>query len=62
MGTHGSVAAFDLYHCLFDEAADGVFVADSAGRYIAVNDRGCELTGYTREELLAMRVDRKSVV
>jgi two-component system cell cycle sensor histidine kinase/response regulator CckA len=56
VGTHGSVAAFDLYHCLFDEAADGVFVADAAGRYIAVNDRGCELTGYTREELLAMRV------
>jgi PAS domain S-box-containing protein len=56
VSTHGSVAAFDLYHCLFDEAADGVFVADSAGRYIAVNDRGCELTGYSREELLAMSV------
>jgi PAS domain S-box-containing protein len=56
VGTHSSVAAFDLYHCLFDEAADGVFVADAAGRYIAVNDRGCELTGYSREELLAMRL------
>jgi PAS domain S-box-containing protein len=56
VGSHAAVAAFDLYNCLFDEAADGVFVADAAGRYIAVNDRGCELTGYTREELLAMRL------
>jgi PAS domain S-box-containing protein len=56
VGAHGSVAELDLYHCLFDEAADGVFVADVTGHYIAVNDRGCELTGYSREELLAMRV------
>jgi PAS domain S-box-containing protein len=54
--SYGKVAELDLYHCLFDEAADGVFVADAAGRYIAVNDRGCELTGYSREELLAMCV------
>lgn len=56
MRYHDSAVAADLYHCLFDEAADGVFVADTSGRYIAVNDRGCELTGYSRDELLAMLV------
>ena len=31
-----------------------VFVSDDAGRYLAVNDAGVELLGYTREELAAM--------
>jgi PAS domain S-box-containing protein len=30
---------------------------DETRRYIAVNDAACELLGYTREELLAMRID-----
>ena len=33
-----------------------VLVADERGRYIAVNELGTELLGYTREELLALNV------
>jgi PAS domain S-box-containing protein len=33
-----------------------VFVADEEMRYIAVNQFACEALGYTREELLALRV------
>jgi PAS domain S-box-containing protein len=33
-----------------------VFVADETGRYVAVNRAACTLIGYSREELLAMRV------
>ena len=33
-----------------------VLVADDGGRYIAANHRACELTGYTREELLTRGV------
>jgi len=33
-----------------------VFVADDDGRYVAVNQAACILLGYSREELVAMRL------
>ncbi len=30
---------------------------DSSRRYIAVNDSACELLGYSRQELLNLRID-----
>ena len=44
----------ELHRVLFEEAADGIFVTDPNGRYVAVNPRGTELSGYSREELLGM--------
>lgn len=41
---------------LVEEAADGIFLADASGRYIDVNRAGCEMLGYTREEILARSV------
>lgn len=50
-----AVSSSDLYRYLFEEAADGIFVADAGGkRYLAVNQRACELTGYSPGELLGM--------
>jgi PAS domain S-box-containing protein len=34
----------------------GVFVHDHNGNYRLVNDVGCKMTGYTREELLSMNI------
>ncbi len=34
----------------------GAFVLDEHGRYIAVNDLGCELSGYSRQEIVGRRV------
>jgi PAS domain S-box-containing protein len=49
-----------VQHVLLCEAIEEadmlVFVADEAMRYIAVNERTCQLLGYTREELLGLRV------
>ena len=38
-----------------------VFLADEDGRYAAVNRFACELTGYAREELLALDVHQVAV-
>jgi PAS domain S-box-containing protein len=37
---------------LFELAPDGVFVAGREGRYTDVNDAGCRLLGYSRDELI----------
>jgi PAS domain S-box-containing protein len=41
---------------LWDQAPALVFVADSERRYLAVNATVCEVLGYTRAELLQLRV------
>ena len=56
-----AAVAHDLVQkSLVGEALDAgpvaVFVADDDGKYLAVNAYACELLGYEREELLALRV------
>ncbi|MFQ5589921.1 MAG: PAS domain S-box protein [Phycisphaerae bacterium] len=41
---------------LFDNAADAMLVTDAEGNYIDANARACELTGYSIDELLTMRI------
>lgn len=40
------------YRSIMDQASDGIFIANPNGAYIDVNRAGCELLGYTREEIL----------
>ena len=44
------------FRLLVEHAADGIFIVDSQGFYRDVNSSGCELLGYTREEVLRMNV------
>ena len=39
-----------------ENGPSAVFVADENGKYVAVNQAACSLLGYTREELLGLRV------
>ncbi|HEX2971174.1 MAG TPA: PAS domain S-box protein [Tepidisphaeraceae bacterium] len=39
-----------------DRAADGIFWLDDTGRFVYVNEVACRSLGYTRRELLSMRV------
>jgi PAS domain S-box-containing protein len=44
------------FRALFENAGDAIFIEDGNDHIIDVNNRACELLGYTREELLRMRV------
>ena len=44
------------YHELIENSVDGIFIADSEGNVKLVNIKGCEILGYTKEELLGMNL------
>jgi PAS domain S-box-containing protein len=44
------------YRVLFEQAPDAIFIEDMQDRIIDVNPAGCELMGYTRDEILGMTV------
>jgi len=44
------------YRILVEQASDGIFLADSSGRYIDVNSAGAEMLGYTRNEILRVTI------
>ncbi|MEW6400564.1 MAG: PAS domain S-box protein [Chloroflexota bacterium] len=45
------------YRTLVEQASDGIFIADSQRRYIDVNPAGCRMLGYTRAEILQMKME-----
>jgi PAS domain S-box-containing protein len=66
LGVQNPGVAHDLIQKnLLGDAVDGgpvaVFVADENQRYLAVNAYACHLLGYTREELLDLRVTEVAV-
>jgi formate hydrogenlyase transcriptional activator len=44
------------FRLLVEQASDGIFIADSHGRYLDVNSAGAEMLGYTREEILGFSI------
>ena len=46
----------ERFRQLIEQAAGALFVHDLKGKFVDVNQRACELLGYTREELLALSV------
>jgi len=41
---------------LVAQAPDGIFVADAGGRYTFVNDAGCRMLGYARDEIIGKTI------
>lgn len=41
---------------IVEGAPDAIFISDASARFVIVNAAACELTGYTRRELLGMRI------
>jgi len=46
----------EMFRSYIENAPDGVFVADAQGNYVMVNDAACEMTGFSREELLRKNI------
>lgn len=44
------------FRALFDQAVDGIFIADQEGKYMDANLSACRMLGYRREELIRMRI------
>ncbi|MCU0490632.1 MAG: PAS domain S-box protein [Chloroflexaceae bacterium] len=44
------------YRFLFENSTDAIVLFDDEGHYVQVNDAACRVLGYTREQLLRMRV------
>jgi PAS domain S-box-containing protein len=49
-------ASEERFRTLVEQASDGIFITDTQGRYQDVNPAGCEMLGYTREELLELSI------
>ncbi|MCB9135204.1 MAG: PAS domain S-box protein [Anaerolineales bacterium] len=49
-------ASEERYRTLVEQASDGIFVADAQGNYLDVNPTGCNMLGYTREEILKLNM------
>jgi len=46
----------DEIRVLFENASDGIFIADRNGRYLDVNRRGALMMGYEKQEVLERRI------
>src|SRR5262249_44880660 len=44
------------YRSLAELVSDGIFIADGEGCYVDANGAVCEMLGYTRDELLTLRI------
>jgi len=44
------------FRTLFEHASDGIFIANHEGKYLEVNESGCKMLGYSRDELLKMNI------
>lgn len=47
----------EKYQSLFEQASDAIYVVNHSGDFTHVNNSMCQMTGYTRDELLAMNID-----
>jgi PAS domain S-box-containing protein len=54
--TRRELARSTTARLLMSEAPDGLYLADAEGRFVDANAAGLALLGYTREELLRLRV------
>jgi two-component system cell cycle sensor histidine kinase/response regulator CckA len=55
-------ASQDRYRTILKTAMDGFWLFDTEGRLLAVNDAYCEMTGYSRDKLIGMKISMLEAV
>ncbi|MCZ7684672.1 MAG: PAS domain S-box protein [Sandaracinaceae bacterium] len=53
---HAHASEVRYYRTLLDCSSDGICVIDPQGYYLDMNSRGCEMLGYTKDELRRLRI------
>src|SRR5208283_1691144 len=48
--------AVEWQEAIFEGSRDSVFISNHDSQFVAVNNAACELTGYSRKQLLGMRI------
>lgn len=48
--------ALEWREAIFQGSLDAVFITDEDSKFVMVNHRACDLTGYSQQELLGMRI------
>ena len=48
--------ALEWQEAIFEGSRDSVFISNQHSCFVAVNSAACKLTGYSREQLLEMRI------
>jgi len=46
----------EKYRAYVENAPVGIFITNAEGRYVEVNEAACQMTGYSRDELLRMTI------
>ena len=46
----------EQFRFLFEQATDGIFIADQQGNYTDVNPAGCKMLGYTKDEITKLSI------
>lgn len=52
----GSAPSAAHLRALIEQASDGIFIADSEGRYTFANQAGCRMLGYAREQIVGKTI------
>lgn len=60
LGLRERIDATSLLAALLERSSTPMFVADDERRYIEINRAACELLGYSRDELLEMKIEEIS--
>lgn len=46
----------EKFEIIFEDSRDAIFIVDKNSKFVLVNQAACELTGYTKKELLNMKI------